>query len=49
MEQIREEEEYVQNIKGLYILLAILSLVTPFINFLNEYIILFIDIFMDRA
>lgn len=38
MEQIRKEEEYVQNIKGFYKLLtiAILSLVTPFIIAIND-------------
>jgi transcriptional regulator with XRE-family HTH domain len=38
MEQIRKEEEYVQNVKGFYKLLviAILSLVTPFIIAVND-------------
>ena len=38
MEQIRKEEEYVQNVKGLYKLLAvaILSLVVPFIIAVND-------------
>jgi hypothetical protein len=38
MEQIRKEEEYVQNVKGFYKLLviAILSLVTPFVIAVND-------------
>ena len=38
MEQIRKEEEYVQNVKGFYKLLAIaiLSLVVPFIIAVND-------------
>ena len=38
MEQIRKEEEYVQNVKGFYKLLAIaiLSLVAPFIIAVND-------------
>ena len=38
MEQIRKEEEYVQNLKGMYKLLAlaILSLLAPFILALND-------------
>ncbi|WP_299441615.1 helix-turn-helix transcriptional regulator [uncultured Aquimarina sp.] len=38
MEQIRNEEEYVQNVKGVYKLLAIafLSLVAPFIIAVND-------------
>ena len=38
MEQIRKEEEYVQNVKGLYKLLAvaILSLVAPFILAISD-------------
>jgi len=38
MEQIRKEEEYVQNVKGLYKLLAIaiLSLVVPFILAISD-------------
>jgi len=38
MEQIRKEEEYVQNVKGFYKLLAIaiLSLVAPFIIAIND-------------
>lgn len=37
-EQIRKEEEYVQNVKGFYKLLAIaiLSLVTPFVIAVND-------------
>ena len=38
MEQIRKEEEYVQNVKGFYKLLAIaiLSLIVPFIIAVND-------------
>lgn len=38
MEQIRKEEEYVQNVKGFYKLLAIalLSLVVPFVLAVND-------------
>ncbi len=38
MEQIRKEEEYVQNVKGFYKLLAIaiLSLIVPFILAVND-------------
>ena len=38
MEQIRKEEEYVQNVKGFYKLfaIAILSLVVPFIIAIND-------------
>ena len=38
MEQIRKEEEYVQNVKGFYKLfaIAILSLVVPFIIAVND-------------
>ena len=38
MEQVRKEEEYVQNVKGFYklIAIAILSLVFPFIIAVNE-------------
>ncbi len=38
MEQIRKEEEYVQNVKGFYKLLAIaiLSLVVPFVIAVND-------------
>jgi heme/copper-type cytochrome/quinol oxidase subunit 4 len=35
-EQIRKEEEYLQNIKGFYKLLVILSLVAPFIIAVND-------------
>jgi len=38
LEQIRKEEEYVQNVKGFYklLIIAILSLVVPFIIAIND-------------
>ncbi|MFT5761469.1 MAG: transcriptional regulator with XRE-family HTH domain [Polaribacter sp.] len=38
LEQVREEEEYIQNVKGFYKLLAIglLSLVAPFVLAIND-------------